>query len=92
MLGLLAALCFWLTFFDLVLVVLGIVFSTLGIAAARKGAGRRALAVWGLVLSLVGAVAAVGLIVVAVSRSDDCKAKYGTTSGEKYNACLLNLD
>jgi hypothetical protein len=51
-LGIISLVLFWLTFFDLIPVVLGIVFSILG----RRSVKRRKMATWGLVLSIIGLV------------------------------------
>jgi hypothetical protein len=86
-LGILALVLCFLTVFDIPLIVLGIIFSALGLRAARAGAGGRGLAVAGLTCSIIGAVAATALFVFVYNRAKDCADKFDTGTTE-YNNCL----
>ncbi|MEP6852121.1 MAG: hypothetical protein ABJA87_05620 [bacterium] len=76
-LGLVAALCFWLTVLDLPFIVLGIVFSILGLRVARQGGPHGGLAIAGIALAVVGALAATIFTVVVVVRINSCTDSYG---------------
>ncbi len=82
---------FFLTLLDIPLVVLGIVFSVLGLRTARRGEGRRAMALAGLICSLVAAVVVTVALTYVVSRGHTCEQRYdrGSTG---YNNCLLHLN
>jgi hypothetical protein len=91
-LGLVSVVLIWLTIFDIPLIVLGIVFSRRGLKAAVLGLGHRSMALWGLILSIVAAVALVALMVVFVPRIQHCEnqnLREGTTA---FNSCVLGTD
>lgn len=90
-LGIVSLALFFLTVFDVPLIVLGIVFSALGLRAARRGEGRRAMALAGLICSVVAAVVVTVALTYFVSRGHTCEQRYdrGSTG---YNNCLLHLN
>jgi len=64
--GILSILLFWLTFFDLVPIVLGFIFSAQGIGEARRRGMSTTLAKTGLWLTAVGTAFALIFTVTAV--------------------------
>jgi len=67
-LGILAAVFFWASFFDLPFVVLGVVFSSIGLHAAKwNGASGRGMAISGLVCAIVGGVLATLVTIVYIN-------------------------
>lgn len=86
-LGILALVLFFFTLFDLPLIVLGIVFSGLGLAAAKRGQGGRGMAMAGLICAVVGGVAATIFFIWAVNRSQSCSDKYDLGSAA-YETCI----
>ena len=87
--GILAIVFCWTSFFDVPFVILGLVFSILGISDAKKGAGGRGLSMWGLWLAIVGGVGAIVLtivyVVVGVSSDNSCANDYGAGTSQYYN-------
>jgi hypothetical protein len=79
-------LCF-LTIFDLPVVILGLTFSIMGLAAAKKGAGRRGMALAGLICSIVGAVAIFGVFAFALNRASTCGQQYSKGT-QAYSDCI----
>lgn len=75
-LGILAVVCCWLSIFDIVFVVLAIVFGFLGLSDAKRGGGGRGMALTGLILGIVGALAATILSVVIYARIKTCLDNY----------------
>jgi hypothetical protein len=66
-LGILALLFCFGSFLDVPFVVLGIVFSTLGMSEGRPGGSGRGLAIAGLVCAILGGVGATGFAIWVVT-------------------------
>ena len=81
--------CF-LTFLDLPLVILGVIFSGLGLRASKEGKGQRGLAVAGLTLSILGAVLVVAFTVFLLHQVNYCQQHHdqGTRA---YNECIVHF-
>jgi hypothetical protein len=88
-LGILAIVFFWTSFFDLPFVVLAIVFSVLGLNAAKRGATGRRMAVAGLTCAIIGALAATVFTIWAVHKDRGCADKYGRGT-HSYDLCVRN--
>jgi hypothetical protein len=88
-LGILSILLCWIAFFDIPLIVLGIIFSVLGLGAAKRGASGRGMAIAGLTCAIVGAVAATAITVWAVRKDRSCSDKYDRGS-YRYELCIRN--
>jgi hypothetical protein len=86
-LGILALILSFLTLFDIPLIVLGIVFSVLGLREAARGAGGKGMAIAGLTCAIIGAIAAATLFIVVYNRAKDCADRYDTGSSA-YRTCL----
>lgn len=86
-LGILALILSFLTLFDIPLIVLGIVFSVLGLRAAARGAGGRGMAIAGLTCAIIGAIAATTLFIVVYNRAKDCSDRFDTGTSA-YRICL----
>ena len=81
--------CF-LTFLDLPVVILGLIFSSLGLKATKEGKGQRGLAVAGLVLSILGGVLVVAFTVFLLHQINHCQVHHdqGTRA---YNECIVHF-
>lgn len=81
--------CF-LTFLDLPVVILGVIFSSLGVKATKEGKGQRGLAVAGLALSILGAVLVVSFTVFLLHQINHCEVHHdqGTRA---YNECIVHF-
>ena len=90
-LGILAVVFFWGSFFDLPFIVLGIVFSALGLSAAKRGAGGRGMAIAGIACAVVGAVGATAITVWAIHKDRSCSDRYPRGS-HSYELCVRNQD
>jgi hypothetical protein len=86
-LGILSILLSIFAFFDLFLIIPAIVFGSLGLADARRGAGGLGMARAGLICTAVGAVLAIVLTVFIVHRVSSCDDQYGSGS-HQYNVCV----
>jgi hypothetical protein len=86
-LGILALILSFLTLFDIPLIVLGIVFSVLGLRQAARGNGGRGMAIAGLTCAIIGAIVAATLFIVVYNRAKDCADKFDTGTSD-YRACL----
>lgn len=75
-LGILAVVLCWLSIFDIVFVVLAIVFGFLGLSDAKRGGTGRGMALTGLICGVVGALAATTLTVVILARIKPCLDNY----------------
>jgi hypothetical protein len=72
-LGILSILFFWLFFFDGIFVILGLIFSILGISESKlPGAGGRGMAVAGLVCTIIGAILATIFTVLVIHAANAC--------------------
>ncbi|MBV9593171.1 MAG: hypothetical protein JO147_05155 [Actinobacteria bacterium] len=78
------------SFFDIPVFVLGIIFSALGLASARRGAPGHHKALAGLICSIVGTVIAVVFMVVVVSNLH-CETTYDSAGNSSRN-CSTNID
>jgi hypothetical protein len=90
-LGILAVVFCWTSFFDIVFVVLGLVFGLLGLGEAKKGLPGRGPALAGVICAAVGAIGAVVLTIVYINigSSNDCSSQYPTGS-TGYYYCIQN--
>jgi hypothetical protein len=71
--GVLSIVLCWLSFFDAIFVVLGLVFGLIALSEAKRpGAGGRSMAISGLVCTVVGAILATVLTVVLVHAINKC--------------------
>jgi len=86
-LGILALILSFLTLFDIPLIVLGIVFSVLGLRQAARGDGGRGMAIAGLTCAIIGAIVAATLFIVVYNRAKDCADKFDTGTSD-YRVCL----
>lgn len=86
-LGILALILSFLTLFDIPLIVLGIVFSVLGLRQAKRGNGGRGMAIAGLSCAIIGAIVAATLFIVVYNRAKDCADKFDTGTSD-YRICL----
>lgn len=72
-LGILSIVFCWLSFFDALLVILGLIFSIIGLSEAKQpGVGGRGLAIAGIVCSIIGAIIATVLTVLLYQAVDQC--------------------
>lgn len=86
-LGILAIVFFWVSFFDLPFIVLGIVFGVLGLNAAKRNGRGRAMAIAGVTCALVGLVGATIFTVFLLHRVQTCSDRYGSGT-HAYDTCL----
>jgi hypothetical protein len=85
-LGIVSIVFCWTTIFDIVPVVLAIVFGVLGRNEAKRGGSGRSLATTGLVCGVIGAILAVVVSVFLYSRIRPCLDYESGTSD--YNTCI----
>jgi hypothetical protein len=72
-LGILSIVFFWLTVFDLALIIPAVVFGTLGLSDARtRNAGGRGKAIAGLVCAAVGTAIVVIFTIIVVHAANQC--------------------
>jgi hypothetical protein len=83
-LGILSIVFAFLSILDIPLFVLGIIFGVLGLRAAKRGAGGRNMAVWGLTCAIIGGVLCLAFTGFVTKRIVDCGNKYdsGTVAYE----------
>jgi hypothetical protein len=86
-LGIVSILLCWLSIFDIVPVVLAIVFGALARGEAGRVGGKKGMATTGIVLGIVGALLATVFTVVVYARIKDCLDTYDQGSSE-YNTCI----
>jgi hypothetical protein len=86
-LGILALILSFLTLFDIPLIVLGVVFSVLGLRQAARGGGGKGTAIAGLTCAIVGAIVATTLFIVVYNRAKDCADRFDTGTSD-YRVCL----
>ena len=87
-LGIASILLCWTVFFDAIVVILGLIFSSLGRTAAVREPrlGGKGMATTGLVCSVVGAVLAITLSVLVVRATSACN-EYPSNSSS-FNTCV----
>ncbi len=89
-LGIASVIFFWLSLFDGLFVVLGLVFSLIAMGEAKRpGAGGRGMAVAGLVCSIVGALLATVFTVWAVHVANQCGG-IDNKDSPGWNDCIRN--
>lgn len=86
-LGIISIVFFWLSFFDAIPVVLGLIFGFLGLNESKRTGSGRGPAIAGIVCALVGAALAIVLTVVIVTRLQPCFDNYNSGSAE-FNSCV----
>lgn len=86
-LGILAIVLCWLTFFDAVFVVLGLIFSLLALGDSKRTGRNRGMAVTGIICSIVGAVLATVLTVVIFHAADKCGG-FSNSNEPGWNQCV----
>ena len=89
-LGVSSILLFFTTFLDVVVIVLGFVFSILGLQAARLGRKHRGLAIAGIVLSGVAAVIVLVFATWLLQRVHHCEQLHDQGS-RAYDKCIVKL-
>ena len=89
-LGICSVVFFFLTFLDLPVVILGVIFSRLGLKASRTGQGQRGVALAGLILSIIGAVVVAAFTVFLLHQINHCQQHHdqGTRA---YNECIVHF-
>jgi hypothetical protein len=92
-LGIVALVFCWTSVIDTVFLVLGFVFSIMGLSEARKGAGGRGQALAGLWCTIVAAIATavftIIYIVIVFNSVNDCANQYGVGTSQ-YETCVNN--
>ena len=86
-LGIASILFFWTSIFDIVPVVLAIVFGSIGINDAKRRGNGRSMAVSGIVCGVIGALLAITFTVVVYSRIKPCLDEYDQGSSAQ-NTCI----
>ena len=86
-LGIASILFFWTSIFDIVPVVLAIVFGSIGVNDARRGGTGRSMAVSGIVCGVIGALLAITFTVVVYARIKPCLDEYDQGSSAQ-NTCI----
>ena len=89
-LGILSLALFFFNVLDVPLVVLGIIFSSLGLAAAKRGEGRRAMALAGLICSLIAVLVVAATTVFVLHRMRICDRSYDRGTSQ-YNSCIVDF-
>ena len=87
MLGLVALMLSWLSVLNVPVIILGVVFSALGLKAARRGGAHRGLARWGLGLAILALVTTAGFTAFVVQRVNSCTDTYGEGTSQ-YDDCV----
>ena len=91
--GIIALLLCWTSIFDSLFVLLGMIFSILGITDARHGAGGRGIALWGLWCTIVAALGVIVLtfvyVVLLVSSDRSCGSRYAVGTSQ-YETCATS--
>jgi uncharacterized membrane protein len=78
---------FWTSIIDVIPVVLAIVFGSIGVNDAKRGASGRNMAVTGIVLGVIGALLAITFTVVVYTRIKPCLNDYQSGSAAQ-NSCI----
>lgn len=82
--GILSVLCFWASVFDLIPIALAVIFGLIAASdAKRTGQPGRTMAMWGVALGILGALAATITTIVVVSRIKPCIENYNSGSAEQ---------
>lgn len=90
-LGIAAVLLCWLSIIDAVPVTLAIVFGSLALGDAKRGAGGRGMAVAGIVLAIVGGLLATILTVAIFRAIDRCGGmSHPQTSNTEFGQCVTD--
>jgi hypothetical protein len=86
--GILSIVLCWLSFFDGIFVILGLIFGFIALGETKQGRARgRGLAIAGLVCTLVGAVLATLLTVLIVRAANDCGG-FSNDNSEQWQTCV----
>lgn len=86
-LGIISIVFFWLSFFDAIPIVLGLIFGFLGLGESKRTGSGRGSAIAGIVCAFIGAALAIILTVVIVTRLQTCFNNYNSGSSE-FNSCV----
>ena len=86
-LGIVAVVFFWLSILDAIPVILGLIFSILGLNESRRTGHGRGQAIAGIVLVSIGAVLAIILSIVIWSRIAPCRDQFSSGTPE-FNNCV----
>jgi hypothetical protein len=87
-LGICSIIFCWLSFFDAVFVILGLIFSLIALSEAKRaGVGGRGMAAAGLICTIVGAILAVIITVVLVRAINECGG-FGNSNDPAFNQCV----
>jgi hypothetical protein len=86
-LGIASVVFFWTSIIDVIPVVLAIVFGSIGVNDAKRGASGRNMAVTGIVLGVIGALLAITFTVVVYTRIKPCLNDYQSGSAAQ-NSCI----
>ena len=85
--GILSVLLFWTTVFDIVPVLLAVIFGAIAMSDAKRTGQPRGMAMTGFILGIVGAIAAVMFTVFVYAKVKDCFDNYSSGSTE-FNSCI----
>jgi hypothetical protein len=85
-LGIVAIVFFWLSILDVIPVVLGLIFGSLGLSESRRTGSGRGQAIAGIVCAAIGAVLAIVFTVVIWTRISPCR-DFPSGSAE-FNSCV----
>ncbi len=89
-LGILSIVFCWLSFFDAVFVITGLVFALIALNESRQSqAPGRGMAIAGLVCTVIGAIAATVLTVVFVHAINKCGG-FDNTDSSDFRTCVQN--
>jgi hypothetical protein len=83
-LGILAIVFFWTSFFDVILIALGVIFGCLGLGESKRTGGGRGMAISGLVCAIVGALFATIFTIVIYGRIASCVNDYSPGSARDH--------
>ena len=86
-LGIVAIVFFWLSILDAIPVILGLIFSILGLNESRRTGHGRGQAIAGIVCASIGAVLAIILSIVIWSRIAPCRDQFNSGTPE-FNTCV----
>lgn len=80
----------WLSFFDAIFVILGLIFSIIALGETKDGrTSGRGLAVAGLVCTIIGALLATMLTVLIVRAADKCGG-FTNDNSDQWQTCVRN--
>jgi hypothetical protein len=86
-LGILAILMFWLTFFDAIFIITALIFAILGLNDSKVRGSGRGNAIAGIVCAVIGAVLAIVFTVFVVHLSNECGGT-GNQNSSSYRQCI----